>query len=260
MLDKKYFYLIELQYLGFRLHGFQHQPTVKTIQGILNKTLKYVLPDKYSKTLGSSRTDAKVSANQSYFELFVHEPVPDDFLETFNLNLPGDVRILSVKEVDDKFNVIQHPKVKEYNYLFSHGEKAHPFGASLVTSIIEPLDIELMKKAAKLFEGTHSFHSYVSGASDKKVLVRTVDLSEIVINDIYTANFFPKNTFLYRVKGEGFLRYQVRLMMGTLIRVGNGQLEIESIQKSLDDLEYRVVPFIAPASGLILQSVEMKGI
>ena len=257
MQEKKYFYLIEIQYLGFRLHGWQHQPGVKTVQGMINKTLKFVLPENKVKTIGGSRTDAKVSSNQSFFELFTDKPIRDDFLEEFNLNLPQDIRALSVEEVDVKFNIIQHPKIKEYNYLFAFGQKAHPFASSLVSTFQENLDIEKMIDAAKVFQGHHSFHSFVVGASEKTKVERTVIESEIIENTLYQANFFPEKTYLFKVKGEGFMRYQIRLMMGALVRIGNGQLSKEDLIDVLKDKEKRLVQFSAPASGLILQSIEL---
>jgi tRNA pseudouridine38-40 synthase len=254
---KKFFYLIEVQYLGFRLHGWQQNPTVKTVQGMINKTLGFVLPDRRVKTIGGSRTDAKVSANQYFFELFLEEePMPEDFFENFNRNLPQDIRALSIKEVDGKFNIIQHPKVKEYNYLFAFGEKPHPFSAALVASFLEDLDVEKMKEAAKVFEGAHSFHAFVEAANEKTKTDREILLAEIIDNEKYQANFFPEKTFIFRVKGKGFMRSQVRLMMGALVRVGNGELSIESLQKVLADKNEFLLPFKAPASGLILEAVE----
>ncbi len=252
----KFYYLIEIQYLGFRLHGWQFQPGVKTVQGMINKTLAHVIPDHNPKSLGGMRTDAKVSANQSYFELFVDELLPENFLEEFNINLPQDIKAISVKQVDKSFNIIQQPKIKEYNYIFAEGCKAHPFAAALVSCFQEKLDIDLMKEAARVFQGKHSFHSFVVGASEKTILERELLLSDIIDNTIYTANFFPEKTYIFRVKGEGFLRYQVRLMMGALVRVGNGQLNIEDLKDSLINKEKKLVHFSAPASGLILQSVE----
>ncbi|WP_420581066.1 hypothetical protein [Reichenbachiella sp.] len=119
-----HFYLIEVQYLGFRYHGWQRQPGVKTVQEMIERTLKYILSDKPFKILGASRTDAMVSATQAAFELFLEESEDEQqLLADFNENLPADIRAISIEAVDQKFNVIQHAKEKEYLYLFSFGEK-----------------------------------------------------------------------------------------------------------------------------------------
>src|SRR5690606_5074657 len=96
------------------------------------------------------------------FELFLAEPLDDQnaFLKLFNYNLPQDIRALTIKEVDAKFNIINDSKSKEYLYLFTYGEKCHPFCAPIMTTFLDDLDIELMKQGAKLFEGTHYFKSY----------------------------------------------------------------------------------------------------
>ena len=121
------------------------------------------MPDAKCKILGTSRTDAMVSAEESAFELFLdHQPLedPENFLELFNKNLPQDIRALSIEEVDDKFNIIQHSKTKQYAYLFSVGNKFHPFCAPFMANFQEDLDIEKMKEAARLFEGKHDFSNY----------------------------------------------------------------------------------------------------
>lgn len=224
---------------------------------MINKTLNFVLPERRVKTIGGSRTDAKVSANQHFFELFLEEePIPTDFMENFNRNLPQDIRAISIKEVDAKFNIIQHSKVKEYNYLFAFGEKPHPFSAALVASFQEHLDIEKMKEAALLFKGSHSFHSFVEAANEKTKVEREILEAEIIENKKYQANFFPEKTYIFKVKGEGFMRSQVRLMMGALIRIGNGEITADDLSKVLTDKNESLIPFKAPASGLILESVD----
>jgi tRNA pseudouridine38-40 synthase len=252
---------VKIQYLGYRLHGWQRQPNFKTVEGLVKKTLKFVLPDVKTKLLGSSRTDAMVSANQAAFELFVYdEPLQDlsEFLRVFNKNLPPDIRALSIEEVDAAFNIIQHPKQKEYLYLFSFGSKNHPFCAPLMANFQEELDIELMKKGAGLFEGEHNFKNYTVAPSAKTRLVRTVDISQISENSIYSANFFPEQSFVFTVKGSGFLRYQIRLMMGTLIQLGKGEIHLEDIQESLKAESDMTMTYIAPASGLILNKIDFK--
>lgn len=135
MFNKRYYYVFRIQYLGYRFHGWQKQPKLKTIQLMVDRTLKYILEDQPFKTLGAGRTDAMVSAEDAAFELFLDDrPLEnlEDFLALFNHNLPQDIRALSIKEVDSSFNIIQHSKVKEYLYLFAFGKKRHPFWKSVV--------------------------------------------------------------------------------------------------------------------------------
>ena len=257
---KKYFYVINIQYLGYRFHGWQKQPNVKTLHLMVDRTLNFILEGKYFKSLSSGRTDAMVSAESAAFELFLQEPIEDEiaFLELFNLNLPQDIRALDIKEVDDKFNIIQHSKIKEYLYLFTYGEKCHPFCAPIMTTILDVLDIELMQQGAKLFEGENYLKSYCYKPTDKGIYTREILTCELVENTIYTANYFPKKSYILRVRGKGFMRNQIRLMMGTLIDLGKGKLSIEDIRFSLLPNSIVKMDYIAPASGLILNKIEFE--
>ncbi|WP_295984326.1 tRNA pseudouridine(38-40) synthase TruA [uncultured Algibacter sp.] len=257
---KKYFYVINIQYLGYRFHGWQKQPNVKTLHLMVDRTLNFILEGRYFKSLSSGRTDAMVSAESAAFELFLHEPIEDEiaFLELFNLNLPQDIRALDIKEVDDKFNIIQHSKIKEYLYLFTYGEKCHPFCAPIMTTILDVLDIELMKQGAKLFEGENYLKSYCYKPTDKGIYTREILTCELVENTIYTANYFPKKSYILRVRGKGFMRNQIRLMMGTLLDLGKGKLSLEDIRFSLLPNSIVKMDYIAPASGLILNKIEFE--
>ncbi|WP_339751639.1 tRNA pseudouridine(38-40) synthase TruA [uncultured Winogradskyella sp.] len=261
MFDKRFYYLIKIQYLGYRFHGWQKQPDVKTVHLMIDRTLKFIFKDIRFKTLGAGRTDAMVSANEAALELFIYnEPISnfDTFLELFNQNLPQDIRALSIKEVDKNFNVIQDSKLKEYHYVFSEGQKNHPFCAPILTTILEPLDVELMKKGAKLFEGSHNFKTYCYRATDKGEYYRAIKSSEIRDNDIYTANFFPEQSYVFKVVGKGFMRNQIRLMFGALIKLGRGDVSLKYIESTLMTNSTEVMDYIAPASGLILHAVNFE--
>ncbi|MCH4553798.1 tRNA pseudouridine synthase A [Aestuariibaculum lutulentum] len=257
---KKHFYVITIQYLGYRFHGWQKQPDVKTLHLMVDRTLNFILEGKTFKSLSSGRTDAMVSAECAKFELFLAEPLEDMqvFLNLFNYNLPQDIRALDITEVDAKFNIINHSKTKEYLYLFTFGEKCHPFCAPIMTTILDDLDIELMKEGAKLFQGEHYFKSYCFKPTDNGIYNREIITCEIVENNIYTANYFPKQSYVLRVKGKGFMRNQIRLMMGTLIDLGKGKLTLEDIKYSLQQDVFVKMEYIAPASGLILNNIEFE--
>jgi tRNA pseudouridine38-40 synthase len=252
-----HFYLVHIQYLGFRFHGWAKQPGVKTVHHMIDRTLSYVFGEKPFKTLGSSRTDAMVSANHFAFELFVNEPLDEEaFLKDFNLNLPADIRALEIERVDESFNIIQNPRTKTYLYLFAHGEKAHPFSAPFICTLPYALDVELMKQGAALFEGAHYFGVYCKKPNEHTQVNRSVALSRIRENDILTANFFPSESYAYEVKAKGFLRNQIRIMMGQLFRLGQGEITLADLERSLQPDFDEHLSYIAPASGLMLYKVE----
>lgn len=260
MQRQRYYYIIGLQYLGFRFHGWQKQPDVNTVERMVERTLKYVLEGKSFKVLASGRTDAKVSVNQTYVELFIdNEPLDiDNFFKAFNDNLPQDIRALNIEETNADFNIIQQPKLKEYIYLFTFGERMHPFCAPYMVCFKDHLDIPLMQKAAMRFEGQHDFKNYTYKPTETTQTRGEINSCELVENTLYAANFFPAESYMLRVVGEGFKRHQIRLMMGALFDLGSGKMTFEDFEKTLDATEEIHLSHIAPPSGLILQSVDFK--
>lgn len=258
---KRHSYLVGIQYLGFRYSGWQKQPEQKTIESMLVKTLKFVLPGRGLKILGAGRTDAKVSALDMFFELFLEgEPIENTilFMEIFNHNLPPDIRALSLKKVDATFNIIKDAKLKHYVYLFSYGEKNHPFCAPFLANILDNLDINAMQTAAKLFEGTHDFSTYTARLRENAKSIRTIISCELNKNEVLRANFFPEVSYALHVKGQGFMRYQIRMIMGALIQLGKNELSITDIQNSLQENTALKLNFVAPASGLLLNKLDFK--
>lgn len=224
---------------------------------MIDRTLTYVLREKRFKTLGGSRTDAMVSASHFAFELFTEEALDEEvFLRDFNFNLPADIRAMELEEVDKNFNIIQNPRTKEYIYLFAFGEKAHPFSAPFVCTLSDTLDIGLMQQGAQVFEGEHYFGAYCKKPNERTQVNRSVDLSEIKDNDLLTANFFPVNSFAYHIKAKGFLRNQIRIMVGQLFRLGRGEISLDDLERSLKPDFTEHLSYIAPASGLMLHKIQ----
>lgn len=257
---KTYRYVIRIQYLGFRYSGWQKQPGQKTVEGMLLKTLKFILPNSTLKILGAGRTDAKVSALDGAFELFTSariESIPE-FIQLFNENLPADIIILSCEAVEDIFNIIKDIHQKEYHYYFSYGSKNHPYCAPFLANILDDLDIALMQKAAQLFEGKHNFRSYTVKHKENAKFERSIATCHLTLNSSLTASFFPERSYVLQVIGKGFLRYQIRMIMGALIQVGRGALTIDQIRASLKTDCGMVLNYVAPGSGLVLHKTHFR--
>ncbi|MBT8181743.1 MAG: tRNA pseudouridine(38-40) synthase TruA [Eudoraea sp.] len=260
-MKRRYYYLIRVQFLGFRYSGWQKQPGQRTIEAMLLKTLKYLLPNQKFKILGAGRTDAKVSALDAAFELIVEEtPIsdPSDFIQTFNKNLPADIKILKIDNINSNFNIIKDSKSKEYRYFFSFGDKNHPYCAPFMANILEDLDIKIMIEAASLYTGTHNFKAYTVKHGENKKVIRTITSCTIKENKAIKANFLPKHSYVLIICGKGFMRYQVRMIMGALILLGRGLLSLEEIQLSLTEDTNIKIPYIAPGSGLVLNKLEFE--
>ena len=104
--------------------------------------------------------------------------------------------------------------------------------------------------------GKHYYKSYCYKATDHGIYDREIDVCEIIENNQFTANFFPKQSYILRVKGKGFMRNQIRLMMGALLQIGKHELTLQDIKESLTENHNVPINYIAPASGLILNKVE----
>lgn len=256
MPEWSFFYLVRIEFLGFRYHGWQKQEGLKTIHQMIDKTLKFVLGDTPFRSLGCGRTDAKVSAEDYAFELFTTKALlPEQLVHRLNANLPADIRAHSVKTIGPDFNIIQSAKTKTYHYHFSFGEKPHPFSAPLVQYFGKKLDIKGMIRAAKVFEGEHDFTAFTSKPGESTQLTR--NLTQVVIVKAATdqANISVDNHYIFQVTSAGFLRYQVRLMMGALIEVGRNLLTIEDLSALLSGEKTDQIKTVAPGSGLRLHRV-----
>ena len=127
-----------------------------------------------------------------------------------------------------------------------------------MANILEVLDIDIMTKAAALYKGTHNFKTYTAKASENKQVTRTLSYCKIIKNTEIKASFFPKNSYVLRICGKGFMRYQVRMIMGALIQLGRGLLSLDEIERSLmEDTDIKI-SYIAPGSGLVLHKLEFE--
>jgi len=252
-------YLIHIQYLGFRFHGWQCQPGVKTVESMLIKTLEGILGASKFKILGASRTDAMVSALHSAFCLTLEgETDIAALVAGLNQNLPPDIRILSGEIAAKGFNIINSPRTKTYHYYFSFGQKAHPFCAPFLAPFPDQLDIDRMQQGAILFEGAHDFRQYCTKPRAQTQVRRRIILSRIEENREMAAGFLPGETWVYKVRSKGFMRNQVRLMMGQLLSLGRGDIGLATLEKSLSGVHDASLKAIAPASGLVLHHIEFE--
>ncbi len=252
-------FLIQLRYLGFRYHGVQKQPGLQSVQGRVEETLKKSLKEMPLQTRFSSRTDALVSSLESYCLLMCEKEAALEMIEHALAKLPPDIEVLSVKKVADDYILLKHSGEKEYHYYFCFNQKNfHPFSSAFMTHIREELDIELMKKGAALFSGEHDFKNYAHKLKDSVDSRRKIVSSTLERNEVLVASFFPVPSYVFKVRGAGFMRGQVRAMMGALFRLGKGELTLPELKRSLEQEDATFVKWLAPSSGLILQSTEIK--
>lgn len=238
-------YKLTLSYDGYNYMGFQIQHDLPTVELELRKAIKRML-DIDVTIAASGRTDRFVHAlNQVIHFDMDYEINPNNLKRGINSFLPEDIYIKSVEKVSNDFHARFSAKSKEYHYLINTLEynpltyKYMPF--------IDKLDVEAMEDAIKLFIGTHDFKGFASAQIDeRKDTVKTITDAKII-------RYPEKLEFVFI--GTGFLKYQVRRMMGLLIEIGKCKETKEKINLVLDKKDPKISHKVASGVGLYLWKV-----
>ena len=240
-------YLLKFSYDGTAYCGFQTQPGLLSIQECLENALTKINNGKKTTITSTGRTDKGVHALCQYGHADIDVNITEHKLKrAMNSNLPDDIHVIETKIVDDDFHARYNVKNKEYKYYINLGEY-NPLERNYVFQYNYKLNVEAMKEAIKVFIGTHDFRAFVTDNKEKENCVRT----------IYSAIIEEKNNKLtITFKGDGFLRYQIRNMVGILIRVGENKTTTEDVEKILESRDRTTSGKTAPAVGLYLVNVE----
>jgi tRNA pseudouridine38-40 synthase len=234
---------ITVSYDGGGFHGWQVQPGLPTIQGVLEEIIGGI-EGKPLHVAGSGRTDAGVHACAQVAAFSMENPIPPANLKrAINRLLPPAIRILSVDEASPEFHPRFDAKAKTYEYRIFRSEVCSPFEWPYVYHFPYPLDEERMARMAQAFQGEHDFSAFA--ASDERDAE-----GKSKVRVIY-ASVLERNTdrLIFRVRGSGFLKHMVRNLVGTLIEAGRGNIA------DVTSLPARSGP-TAPAKGLFLVRVE----
>lgn len=237
-------YLAIVQYDGTSFMGWQIQSNVRTIQEEIEKVLSKVL-NTPTKIFGSGRTDARVHSIGQTFH-FDSKKIDDLGKFTYSINslLPEDIHIVSIKKVADDFHARFSAKDKTYLYILNTG-RYDVFNRNYTNQYLRELDIKAIKEASKLFLGEHNFKNFTSKEEDKDNYIRTINSFDVVVNG---------DVISFYINGNGFMRYMVRMIIGTLIEVGLGKLSLEEVKEYLSDKDNQV-PYKASPEGLFLYKV-----
>lgn len=247
-----YRYKIVFAYDGANFSGFQIQPNKRTVEQILknavNKIAKH--PEPAISVIGSGRTDAGVHAlNQvAHFDL-PYKLSNESMRKALNSMLPLDILVKSAELVSPDFHARYNAHRKTYRYRVDQGEFVNPFKRNYTAHFKYPLDINLMKKAAKDLIGEHDFTSFVASGSQAKSNVRTIYKIEINRDEL-------NNETVFEFTGNGFLYNQVRIMVAFLLEIGSKQRPVSDVERVLAAKDRTEARMTAPASGLYLVNVE----
>ncbi len=239
-------YLIKLSYDGSKYHGYQRQPGLNTIQEYIEKSLTKINNGKTTYFHSSGRTDRGVHAYSQYGHADIDVDINEYKLKrALNSNLPKDIYVIETKQVEDNFHARYNVKEKTYQYLINIGEY-NPIQKDYIFQYNYKLDIDNMSKAITYLIGTHDYRFFVTENNDKENCTRTI-FNATIEED----NNIVKITF----QGTGFLRYQVRNMVGTLIQVGENKISPETVDKMLQSKDRSNGGKTAPSEGLYLMDV-----
>lgn len=243
-----------IQYDGTDFHGWQVQENDRTIQGELERVIGMLVDGEVSVT-GSGRTDAGVHAAGQVAN--VHLPdgkfTAEKLKAAINGNLWRDIRIMKCEEADEGFHARFSAKKKTYLYRIVNAPVMSPFWRRFAHFESKPLDVGKMSEAARLFLGEHDWTAFASARADGESRVRTIlDMSvESRWDDLAQGVMIE-----LRATATGFLRYMVRSIAGTLIEVGRGEKDFDTIQTAIITGDRSLAGRTAPAQGLTLLQVD----
>jgi len=228
---------IEFRYDGSGYYGFQRQPDKVTVQGEIEKILKIVTKEDIN-LISAGRTDRGVHANHQVSNFYTSSTIPvEKYKDLLTRALPKDIDILSVEEVDEKFNA--------RHYIISW--EKNPFEARYCKFVKDKIDAERLEKIFTSFLGIHDFRNFRLSDCVSKVTVR-----EIYSIDV---KYFSENKLKIYIRGSAFLKSQVRIMVGTALEVYYKNLPENHINLMLNDFSKEYKKNLVEAEGLYLNRI-----
>jgi tRNA pseudouridine38-40 synthase len=237
-----------IEYDGTNYSGWQRQIDCQSIQGTIESAIATMTKQQIP-IIGSGRTDAGVHAWQQAANFKCQTRLsPNQFLNGLNSLLPDDIAIHSCIEVSGNFHARYDVKSKVYRYYI--GQRPHKMALfhQYCWHIPYKLDISSMQNASILFEGTHDFKSFEGAGSPRSTSVRTILRSALIVNE--------NQYLIYEIEADGFLRFMVRNIVGTLVEIGKKRLSHESIPQIIESRDRHQAGPTAPPQGLFL--IEVK--
>lgn len=246
-------YRLLLQYDGTDFHGWQIQAQLRTVQGELTRVLS-LLEGSDVTVHGSGRTDAGVHAEGQVANVHLQREIASDKLRNaINGNLDADARVLSVEVVPDDFHARYSAVGKTYCYRVMMGKVMSPFWRRYALHESRRLDIDQMRRCTASFVGEHDWSAFSSAQSDAESRVRTITELEVSQREDTRSQ---GELLEFTICANGFLRYMVRSIAGTLLAVGRKEIDQATVERAINDGDRSLVGATAPPHGLTLVKVE----
>jgi tRNA pseudouridine38-40 synthase len=235
-----------IEYEGTQYAGWQIQPNGLSVQEVLEGALSGLLKEKV-RLVSSGRTDAGVHAKGMVASFRTERNLPvKAFCEGLNSLLPPDIAIREAVEVSPEFNPRRDAVAKHYRYTIYNSSRRSPLNRQYVWRFSGPLDCAAMQQAAALFVGEKDFAAFRASNCAAKTTVRRIYSLDISRTD---------DMIIFDVRGSGFLKNMVRIMVGTLVEVGRGGMNVNDVASLFQEKDRRKAGITAPPQGLCLLEV-----
>lgn len=237
-------YFIEFSYNGKAYHGWQNQPNAISVQQVLEHALSKLLRDKIT-VMGAGRTDAGVHASQMFAHFEINEEFEiDSILFKLNCFLPKDIAIHDIFKAHDKAHARFNALSRTYQYRIA--TKKNVFTTDFAYHIFFPLNMELMNESCKILFDYNDFQCFSKSNTDVKTY-------HCHIKEAYWESVGDE--LVFTITADRFLRNMVRAIVGTMVEIGQGKLQVERLHDIIKSKDRSEAGYSVPANGLYLTKI-----
>ena len=259
---------LTIAYDGTNYAGWQRQANAISIQQVLEDEIDAIV-GAHNPLNAAGRTDAGVHAAAQVASITIDHPIPaGELLRALNARLKaGDIRIRSIEEMPDRWDARIFAKSKTYRYAIWNGSQPSPFFRHVVWYVPAAIELDRMQRAAEALIGEHDFAAFKGRGSDVLTTVRRVISADMVEMNIHTDQPIALTPlgpgedpgarfFRFEISGTGFLRHMVRTIVGTLVDIGRGNMEVDDMREIIVSKDRSRTGQTAPPHGLMLWKVD----
>ena len=236
-------YFIELSYNGKAYHGWQNQPNAISVQEVLEKALSTLLQDKIE-IMGAGRTDAGVHASQMFAHFETNIKLNDNLVYKLNSFLPNDIAVHEIFKVTQDAHARFHATSRTYNYKIA--TKKNVFTYEYAYGLQSPLDVVKMNEACQILLQYKDFQCFSKTNTDVNTYNCKIKEAQWLVNE---------NELVFIITADRFLRNMVRAIVGTMINIGLGKIEVNDLHNIIQSKNRSEAGFSVPAHGLYLTRV-----
>ncbi|MGI9108279.1 MAG: tRNA pseudouridine(38-40) synthase TruA [Pyrinomonadaceae bacterium] len=246
-------YRLTIQYDGTEFQGWQMQGAgERTVQGELCRALS-LIDGRRTAVHGAGRTDAGVHAEGQAASVELRRDLkPEKLRAAINGNIAPDARVIAVEIVDKDFHARYSAQGKTYRYRIFNAPYASPFLSRYAHTDARPLEVARMRECARLFLGEHDWTAFSAAQTDVQTRVRTI--TQLEVTEQWSEQGRGRVVEI-AASADGFLRYMVRSIAGTLLEVGRGAMDEQQVKRARDSRNRSLAGATAPAKGLTLVKV-----